>query len=67
MEKMEVEKRASLLSLENFVVAERLQKEANNLDNLIKEHHILLRACLNLQPNMFKSRSIQLCVTRNIL
>ena len=50
IEKIDLEKRDSLLSLEkNFFLAEQLQKEADDLDILIKEHDILLRACLKLQ------------------
>ena len=49
MEKVNLEKRASLLSLEkNFFLAEQIQKEANDLDVLIKEHDVLLRACQKL-------------------
>ena len=50
MEKIDLEKRASLLSLEkNFFLAEQIQKEADDLDVLIKEHDVLLRACLKLK------------------
>ena len=49
MEKIELEKRASLLSLVKKLFAELLQKEADDLDILIKEHDVLLRACLKLQ------------------
>ena len=49
-EKMKLEKRASLLSLEkNIFLAEQLQKETDDLEILIKEHDVLLRACLKLQ------------------
>ena len=50
MEKVNLEKRASLLSLEKiFFLAEQIQKEADDLDVLIKEHDVLLRACLKLK------------------
>ena len=50
MEKVNLEKRASLLSLEMiFSLAEQIQKEAIDLDGLIKEHDVLLRACLKLK------------------
>ena len=49
MEKIDYKKRASLLSLENnFPLPEQLQREADDLDILIKEHDVLLRACLKL-------------------
>ena len=50
MEKVNLEKRASLLLLEKiFFLAEQIQKEADDLDVLIKEHDVLLRACLKLK------------------
>jgi len=32
-----------------FFLAEQIQKEADDLDVLIKEHDVLLRACLKLK------------------